>query len=216
MASHSDKAGFRQPPRQRSVDGKARILEAAIDLVGERGHAGATISEICKRARVQPPAVYHHFGNKEGVIAAAVETIAAAWLAELAKSLPADKPFDQRLRNAVQGWQAAIEAPTKPVKMLLTIQFECADRSLTIRDALRRVHEQACAVVRRDLDQSGLFDGTATLADTVVGLVFAAALRFHLEPDRNALRMRLREVARMLTLHVDSERPRSNRKEHSR
>jgi hypothetical protein len=99
--------------------------------------------------------------------------------------------------------------------MLLTIQLECADRSVTIRDALRRVHEQACAVVRRDLDQSGLFAGTAALADTVVGLVLAAALRFHLERDRTALRMRLREVARMLTLHVDSERPLSPREEHS-
>jgi AcrR family transcriptional regulator len=203
------------PPVQRAGNGKARILEAAIDLVGERGHAGATISEICKRARIQPPAVYHHFGSKEGVIAAAVETIAAAWLAELEKALPANRTFDQRLRKAVQGWQAAIEAPTKPVKMLLTIQLECADRSVTIRDALRRVHEQACAVVRRDLDQSGLFDGTAALADTVVGLVFAAALRFHLEADRTALRRRLREVARMLTLHVDRERPLSPRKEHS-
>jgi hypothetical protein len=98
--------------------------------------------------------------------------------------------------------------------MLLTIQLECADRSVTIRDALRRVHAQACAVVRHDLDQSGLFDGTAALADAVVGLVLAAALRFHLEPDRTALRMRLREVARMLTLRVDGKRPPSG-KEHS-
>jgi AcrR family transcriptional regulator len=175
MASHGGRTGLREPPVQRSGNGKARILEAAIDLVGERGHAGATISEICKRAGIQPPAVYHHFGNKEGLIAAAVETIAAAWLAELENTLPENESFDQRLRKAVQGWQAAIEAPTKPVKMLLTIQLECADRSVTIRDALRRVHEQACAVVRRDLDQSGLFDRTAVLADTVVGLVFAAA-----------------------------------------
>jgi AcrR family transcriptional regulator len=202
MIAHRHHTDRRETPGQRSGNGKARILEAAIDLVGEHGHAGATISEICKRAAVRPPTVYHHFGSKEGVIAAAVETISAAWLAELEKSLPAKKGFDQRLRKAMQGWQAAIEAPTKPVKMLLTIQLECADRSVTIRDALRRVHEQACAVVRRDLDQSGLFEDTAALADAVVGLVLAAALRFHLEPDRTALQMRLREIARMLTMRL--------------
>ena len=213
MASRRGKRGFRGRSAERSGNGKARILEAAIELIGESGHAGATISEICKRAELRPPAVYHHFGSKEGVIAAAVEAIAAAWLAELQQSLPPNGTLDQRLRKAVQGWQAAIEAPTKPVKMLLTIQLECADRSVTIRDALRRVHAGACAVVRRDLEQSGRFDDTAVLADTVVGLVLAAALRFHLEPDRTALRMRLHEVARMLTARAAVERALSHRKE---
>jgi hypothetical protein len=79
--------------KRQSNPGRARILEAAIELVAEGGYGRATISEVCRLAGVRPPAVYYHYGNKDGLVAAVVETVAAAWLDELETVAREDRPL---------------------------------------------------------------------------------------------------------------------------
>ncbi|WP_185842215.1 TetR/AcrR family transcriptional regulator [Streptomyces sp. WAC 06725] len=43
------------------------ILTAAVELIIERGHGGASISQITARAGVLAGAVYFHFRSKEGI-----------------------------------------------------------------------------------------------------------------------------------------------------
>ena len=49
------------------------ILLAARDLFTSNGFASTTVREICQRAGVTAPAVYYHFGSKEGLFEAVVE-----------------------------------------------------------------------------------------------------------------------------------------------
>jgi AcrR family transcriptional regulator len=44
---------------------RERILDAALDLFGERGPAGTTIREIARRADVNVAAISYHFGGKD-------------------------------------------------------------------------------------------------------------------------------------------------------
>lgn len=177
------------------------ILEAAVDLLAQSGPSGMTINEICKRAGVKPPAIYYHFGSKDGLIGAAIQAVAEAWLDQLVDNLPADGTLEQRVEAALQGWQAMIESPTEPVTLLLSVQLQSADASLEIRAALQQIHTRAHDVIRSGLETSyGPIDGLTDIADTVLGLVQAAALRFHLDADRDALRARLVKLGRMLTL----------------
>lgn len=44
---------------------RARILDAALDLFGERGLTGATVRDIAARAKVNVAAISYHFGGKE-------------------------------------------------------------------------------------------------------------------------------------------------------
>ncbi|KVL25167.1 CerR family C-terminal domain-containing protein [Burkholderia sp. MSMB1835] len=60
----------------RGDETRQRIIEAAIELFGERGFAGASTREIAARAGVNAPALQYYFENKEGVYRACVETIA--------------------------------------------------------------------------------------------------------------------------------------------
>lgn len=59
-----------------ATSGTAReeILAKALGLFAERGIAGTSLREVAKTAGISPALVVHHYGSKEGLVAAADET----------------------------------------------------------------------------------------------------------------------------------------------
>jgi len=158
-----------------------------------------TISQVCHSAGVRPPAVYYHFGSKEGLVGAVVEEVGATWLAALAASQPEAGTLRARIDAAVDGWQAMLESPARPVKLLLSVQLESADGSPEIRSALERVHDDARALIARSLAAVDVAPAIVeTLADQVHGLVLAASVGFHLDRDRSRLRARLVAIGQLI------------------
>jgi len=47
---------------------RAALVEAALDLIAERGPAGFTMAEAAKAAEVSPAAPYRHFENREALL----------------------------------------------------------------------------------------------------------------------------------------------------
>jgi len=188
--------------------GKARILEAAVELTAEGGVARATISAVCERAGIRPPALYYHYGSKDGLVGAVVEAVAGAWLEELRSTVVAEgDPLEAVIASALRGWRAAILAPQSPVELLLRVQLERADDSPPIREALRRVMARARAIIADALDAvAGPLRNPEAVAQMVVSLVQGAALRHHLDRDERALDRRLAEVGDALVALVTSQR----------
>ncbi|WP_175673833.1 CerR family C-terminal domain-containing protein [Burkholderia ambifaria] len=60
----------------RGDETRRRIIDAAIELFGEHGFAGASTRDIAAKAGVNAPALQYYFENKEGVYRACVEAIA--------------------------------------------------------------------------------------------------------------------------------------------
>lgn len=58
---------------RRGQASKDQILDKAIELIGEGGYSALSISAVCKRAEVSPTSIYWHFGDKAGLMAAAVK-----------------------------------------------------------------------------------------------------------------------------------------------
>ena len=62
--------------RSRDLESEATrraILDAAEHLLATSGEAGLSIREVCSRAGVTPPTVYHHFGDKAALVARVVD-----------------------------------------------------------------------------------------------------------------------------------------------
>ena len=62
--------------RSRDVESEATrraILDAAEDLLATVGEQGLSIREVCARAGVTAPTIYHHFGDKAALVARVVE-----------------------------------------------------------------------------------------------------------------------------------------------
>lgn len=70
VTSDSAFAGVHQPS---DLTGRARIRDAALTLIGERGFEGATLREIARLAGLSAGLVRRHFGSKEGLRAACDE-----------------------------------------------------------------------------------------------------------------------------------------------
>lgn len=54
-------------------DARTRLLEAARDVIREKGYTATTVSDLCKAAGVTSGAFFHNFKNKEALGAAAAE-----------------------------------------------------------------------------------------------------------------------------------------------
>ncbi len=85
---------------------RERILDAALDLFGERGLTGTTVRDIAGRAKVNIAAISYHFGGKDELYRAVVESVVGsiagrvrARVAHLLERPPAD----------AAGAQAALE-----------------------------------------------------------------------------------------------------------
>lgn len=76
---------------------RGRILDAALDLFGERGLNGVTVRDIAARAKVNVAAISYHFGGKEALyravaeaVSGSIETRARARMAPLLDQPPRD------------------------------------------------------------------------------------------------------------------------------
>ena len=80
------------PPRPRLHDGvrtRQNILDAATMLFAERGFGGAHVNDIVAQAGTTKPMIYYHFGSKEGLFAAVLESVYAG-MREIEESLRLD------------------------------------------------------------------------------------------------------------------------------
>jgi AcrR family transcriptional regulator len=81
-------------PRPRDLDSEAtrrHILAAAEDLLARGGEEGLSIRQVCARAGVTPPTIYHHFGDKRALVDRVVDDCFAEFDEALARrAAPAD------------------------------------------------------------------------------------------------------------------------------
>ena len=71
------KLGARRAARrthaERTAESRARIMSAVVESIAELGFKRSTASEIARRSGLTWGAVQHHFGGKDGILAAVLE-----------------------------------------------------------------------------------------------------------------------------------------------
>lgn len=71
-------------------DARTRLLEAARDIIRERGFAATSVEQLCQAAAVTKGAFFHHFASKE-----ALGVAAAQYWSETTTSFFAAAPYHQ-------------------------------------------------------------------------------------------------------------------------
>ena len=78
--------------------GERQLVELAEQLFAERGYAGASMDELCRRAGVTKPVVYELFQSKDGLFLACVDRAVERMADTIAAAVRAETDPEARLR----------------------------------------------------------------------------------------------------------------------
>jgi AcrR family transcriptional regulator len=108
-------------------DLRDRLLAAAVKLIGTRGPQGFSLREVARRAAVSEAAPYHHFANREALLAA----VAEQGFAELAAAMAATwaRHADPLARLQALGVDYVRFALRRPSSLRVMFGAEIPDKS---------------------------------------------------------------------------------------
>ncbi|KFB11424.1 TetR/AcrR family transcriptional regulator [Nitratireductor basaltis] len=93
-----------RPHRNRAPASRERILDAALELLDTGGIEGFTMRALADRLQVNPMTIYHHFGDRDGLVDALSEHVYAE------VSAPASGAFLERMRSLLQAYHERVLA----------------------------------------------------------------------------------------------------------
>ena len=80
----------------KSTDKRSDILQAALELIAERGFHGAPMAEISQRAGVAAGTIYRYFEHKEALITELHRELEEEINVTLRRDYPSDRPVRER------------------------------------------------------------------------------------------------------------------------
>ncbi|MBW2268382.1 MAG: TetR/AcrR family transcriptional regulator [Deltaproteobacteria bacterium] len=127
----SHRRGPGRPAGGQSGGSREALLEAAQELMAERGLPRVTVREVAERAGLQPALVNYYFGGKEELLQAVVDRAAGRLLARAAESVDSEGSPQERLRallrSLVIGMTEEPYAPRLIVEQVLFGREEVVD-----------------------------------------------------------------------------------------
>lgn len=185
-----------------SNDTAQRILQAVIDGLQELDPAALTIQQVCRRAEVKAPTVYYHFGNKDGLIAAAVDSLVTRWIAQLDALVDRSGSLQEAMDQAVVAWHFMITAPERPFAVFVWVSMWSAES----RVALQRARGHAQDLIAEALDAHLGTDAADDLAGVLMDGIIGASVDYQLDNDSTALNRRLTTLVRVVQAAANGER----------
>lgn len=122
----------RRTQQQRREETRGRLLAATQTALVERGYAGTTTTEVCRRAQVSQGALFKHFASKGELLAATAEQLFANLIDAYRDSMPRLAGVEDRAAAAVELLWGVFE----DARLLAAIELYAAartDRELALR-----------------------------------------------------------------------------------
>ncbi len=101
----------RRTQAERTAGTRARILDAAVSCLAERGYAGTTVEEVARRAGVSLGAERHHFPSKIELLTHAVRHLLEGLAADYRGPFAALPSGPGRAAAAVRLWWESFQDP---------------------------------------------------------------------------------------------------------
>lgn len=116
-----------------SVNRKAEIISAAIEVFAEVGYYRATTAQVAERAGISQPYVFRFFATKEALLLAALE---ASWtrIADSFRKVVASASAERMEAELIESYEHILEQYRN--EMLLQMQAQTI-REEAIREAMR-------------------------------------------------------------------------------
>ncbi|MFF7566106.1 TetR family transcriptional regulator [Streptomyces pseudovenezuelae] len=159
-----------QPTRKKRANGvesRQRILDAAVEISGERGYEGTSIAAVSAKCGLPASSIYWHFKDKDDLIAAVIERSFETWLAAL--ELPGEEagtPLQRVTAMAANVAKSLVDEPDfLRLGLMLALERRPVEpRGRTVFLDVREVTRQKITEVIRSLIPDMDEDTARTLA----------------------------------------------------
>ncbi|MCM3142102.1 TetR/AcrR family transcriptional regulator [Brevibacillus sp. MER 51] len=180
-----------------------KLIEVAREVFSRQGYADAAMEDIVKQAGVTRGALYHHFGNKEGlfeaVLASVQQEIGERVEAEAAKS---EEPWQQLILGCLAFVSSAVEHRNKRILLIdgpSVIGWETW-RRMDEENSMRHLREQLQTMQEQGYLRTVSIDA---LTHLLSGAMNEAVLWISETPDHEKS---LEEISAALTLLLEGYR----------
>lgn len=183
------------------------IIEAAADLWSKNGHRGTGLAAIAEQVGVTQPTILHHFGSKQGLVAAVVASLLEASEAAWREALAIEGSL---IRDVLPHFADLIRSDTRRAHLLTVLTAEnlaaddpghsmFVDHYVAMRDAvaerLRREYGREASAGHGEPD---------LVAARIVAVVVGLRRRWASDPDTVDLEAALQSLSETLAVSPSS------------
>ena len=183
-SSSSDPAAAapaRVPQEERTRAMRARLLEATVECLAERGFSRTSTTVVSERAGVSRGAQLHHFPTKNALVVAAVEHVAEVRARELAQAAAQLPTGPQRTRAVLQMLADHVTSPIFTAALELWVAARTDETLMAAVAPLeqkvgRELHRRTVELLGADESVPGVRELVQATLDLVRGLGLADTL----------------------------------------
>jgi AcrR family transcriptional regulator len=183
---------------------RERILDAATELFSTRGYAGSGVDLLAERSGIAKTAIYYHFGNKEGLLAAVLERAATHWIEAIHHASREGGDPLARLDRALVGMRAMLEERPWIYNLFQILTLEVADAKPDIRATLQaiitRAREAIVAGMRESLGVE--VPGADAIAGFILATLDGISLGMQIDAERISLDVVFTDLRRVISFLV--------------
>ena len=174
-------APLRVPQEERTRAMRARLLEATVELLVERGFGGTSTTLVSERAGVSRGAQLHHFPTKNDLVVAAVEHLTEVRGAELAAAARALPSGPRRTRAVLRMLGDHFTSPVFTAALELWVAARTDETLLAAVAPLeqrvgRETHRLTVELLDADETKPGVRELVQATLDLVRGLGLAGTI----------------------------------------
>jgi AcrR family transcriptional regulator len=156
-----------------AAERRAAIVDAALQVFGERSYGRATTAEIARAAGVSEPILYRHFTSKRDLYIACLEAMSGR-LQATAESIIASEPDPREWTFAIpRALDLLRKSAIYPSQMWIQALGEAgedAELARYLRRHMREMHDFAASIIRRAQEAGGVAPDRDPEAEAWIGL----------------------------------------------
>ncbi|WP_303908626.1 TetR/AcrR family transcriptional regulator [Thiohalomonas denitrificans] len=143
-----------KPTEQR----RQEIIEATLELAGERGVKKVTTQAIADKVKIAQPTVFRHFKSRDAIFSAAIGFIAERLFQVLEGDFAGRAPADQRLQQLIRRQLVFVGSARGLPRLLFSdrLHLESPQLKRTVRTVMERYIARIEALLQEGVE-SGLF-----------------------------------------------------------
>jgi AcrR family transcriptional regulator len=139
--------------REKSDASRERILPRPPSFRHPR-LCGAGVDRLAERSGIAKTAIYYHFGNKEGLLAAVLERTATEWIEAIQQAARQAGDPAARLERALVGMRAMLEERPWIYKLFQILTLEVAEEKPEIRETLQGIIRRARSAITEGIREA--------------------------------------------------------------